>query len=106
MKVPSYKKDNLLNKLRKIYKEDSGYGVQGLFDTAFGGSCPCADGIFIVDGKKNRATSRCWRVSESNQDFHFYGDREIGKAIWHCLNKQRWYDRYTLIWETKINYKY
>ena len=86
----------LLRKIAKI-EENGGWGIQQLFEKDYEGGCPCFGGKFIVDGKVNEVWGRCWRVSDNVQDLNFYGDIKIGKAIKKCLDKQEWYNKYTLI---------
>jgi len=96
-------KKEIKERIDKIISE-GGFGLQRLFDKEYDGSCPCFDGILKIDGKDFAVQGRCWRVSENKQDLHYYGDDEIANKIKEALDKQEWYNPYTLIKHDSIDY--
>lgn len=69
----------------------------------YDGSCPCADFKFVDDKGTVEAHSRCWRVSDNEQDLYVWGDhpqiKTIAKALKKKLDKTKWYNPYTIIYE-------
>lgn len=72
------------------------------FDLAkdFHGACPCADFKLEDSDGQVSAHSRCWRVSESDQDLYVWGDHPgidaIAKALKKVLDETEWYSTYTI----------
>ena len=85
----------------KEIEDSGGFGVQKLFEDDYEGSCPCFSGKFRVDDQDCEVWGRCWRVSDKGQDLHIFAPKEIGEAIKRCLDKQEWYQEYTIIKHNK-----
>jgi hypothetical protein len=97
-------KAEFLQEMRKL-ADDGGWGTQSFFEADFEGSCPCFFGGAEVDGKTLNVVGRCWRVSDNIQDLHVWGDftkkdlQEMAKAVKRSLDKQKWYNKYTIIYK-------
>jgi len=98
------KKKEFITDIKKLIKDNDGYGLQKYFEQDNDGACPCFEGKKEIDGIKIRVWGRCWRVSEiGKQDLHIYSKapkeflEEIGKWVKKALDKQKWYSPYTLI---------
>ena len=94
------KKEILLKNLKQI-ETDGGFGLQAFFESDYEGNCPCFSGKFEVDDKECEVWGKCWRVSENAQDLHILAPSDVAKAIKRCLDKQKWYNKYTLIKHSK-----
>lgn len=96
-------KKEFITDIKNIIKDSDGYGLQKYFDIDNEGGCPCFKGRKKIDGNWIKVWGKCWRVSDNMQDLHIYGkaDRlfleEIGKWVKKALDKQKWYNPYTLI---------
>lgn len=77
--------------------------VQSFFDLDDDGSCPCFEADIKIDGEKVKIWGRCWRVSKNAQDLIITTTlptekaQLIGEAIKKKLDKQEWYNPYTVI---------
>jgi len=82
---------------------DDEWGIQKFLDKRHNGSCPCFSCRHMIERKVLHVWGRCWRVSDNAQDLHVWGSLAkedlivIGKLIKKCLDKQKWYNKYTLI---------
>lgn len=68
--------------------------------SAYEGSCPCARFVLKDDEGTVYAHSRCWRVSDSDQDLYIWGKhpkiKSIAKALKKALDETKWYNPYTI----------
>jgi len=93
------KKKEFINKLKQV----SIYGVQKFFEPDNDGSCPCFQGKVKLDEGTLQVWGRCWRVSKNAQDLHVWGtlpkkdNKEIAEIIKKKLDKQKWYNPYTIM---------
>jgi hypothetical protein len=75
--------------------------IQVFFEKDWVGSCPCFYGFKTLEGKKLYVRGLCWRVSKNAQDLYVWGEvdnlKDIGEAIKKRLDRQKWYNPYTLI---------
>lgn len=69
----------------------------------FEGACPCAEFKLTDDKGTVHAQSRCWRVSDNDQDLYVWGEHpekeKIAKALKKSLDATEWYNPYTIIME-------
>jgi len=81
--------------------EASDYGFELAKD--FDGSCPCADFELRDDEGIFNAHSRCWRVSDNDQDLYVWGDhprlKKLAEKLKDALDKTEWYNPYTIIYD-------
>ena len=91
-----------------IKKIENEYYPQKL-DKDYDGNCPCSHFEGKIEGKKFGFHTRCWRVSNNAQDLYIWGELgkkdlyKIGKALKRQLDKQKWYNSYTIIYENLNN---
>lgn len=80
-------------------------------DKKFGGSCPCFDWKYTVDGYKVEASGHCWRTDRGKVEcaysgVHLWSDmpkkdlRKIGKALGKRLDEADWYGHWEVVYET------
>lgn len=76
-----------------------------IFDLAvdFDGGCPCADFRLKDSNGYVSARSRCWRVSDNDQDLYVWGEHPdldtIAKALKESLDATEWHSPYTILME-------
>lgn len=77
--------------------------AQKIGDKDFDCGCPCGGGEVLIDGKKFGFSARCWRTSENAQDLYIWGghpaEKELARAVKRNLDKQEWYNPYTIIYK-------
>ena len=68
-------------------------------DNEYSWHCPCSRAEMEVDGKSLGFASRCWRVSENDQDLYVWGElaEEFAPILKEKLDEQNWYNEYTVI---------
>jgi hypothetical protein len=68
----------------------------------YDGCCPCSSWEEIIDGKVFGFATRCWRVSEYDQDLYVWGDVEnieqLAIILKRKMDEQEWYNEYTIIY--------
>lgn len=84
--------------IKKI-KDNSPQSLDGNYE----GSCPCSWISVKIGRYKFDYTTRCWRISDNPQDLIIsskHPDKiELAEAIKKELDKQEWYNPYTIIYE-------
>lgn len=85
--------------LEKINAADYAFSMA----TDFSGACPCAYFRFKDKNGIVYAHSRCWRVSDNDQDLYVWGEHpdisKIARALKKSLDRTEWYGQYTIIYE-------
>lgn len=83
------------------------YGMQQYWEDDYDGSCPCFSGTKKLDEGIVGVWGRCWRVSDNSQDLHIWGTipekdiKKIARLVKRSLDAQKWYNKYTIIYDEK-----
>lgn len=83
------------------------YNLQKYFELDHEASCPCFSSKLLIDDKLFKVHGSCWRVSNEGQELRIYSELPqkttilLANKIKKILDKQKWYNPYTIIYETK-----